>query len=63
MYYRYKVGTGCSSKPRKNFKVVVDKGPLGGKPGGLTPQGIITATVEHTTPAVAAASASAAAKC
>ncbi|MGW3337041.1 hypothetical protein ACWDCL_06080 [Streptomyces sp. NPDC001009] len=64
VYYRYKVGTGCSSKPpRKNFKVVVNKGPLGGMPGGLTPQGIITATVEYTTPAVAAASASAEAKC
>ncbi|MFF8650894.1 hypothetical protein ACF06D_22015 [Streptomyces griseoluteus] len=64
VYYRYKVGTGCSSKPpRKNFKVVVNKGPLGGMPGGLTPQGVITATVEYTTPAVAAASASAEAKC
>ncbi|MCD9875111.1 hypothetical protein [Streptomyces guryensis] len=60
VYYRYKVGAGCSSKPpTKNFKVVVNKGPLGGTPGGLTPQGIITATVEYTTPAIAAASAGA----
>ncbi|MEU0242783.1 hypothetical protein ABZ192_00360 [Streptomyces sp. NPDC006235] len=64
VYYRYKVGTGCSSKPpRKNFKVVVNKGPLGGKPGGLTPQGVITATVEYTTATVAATSAGAGAKC
>jgi hypothetical protein len=64
VYYRYKVGTGCSSKPpTKNFKVVVNKGPLGGRPGGLTPQGIITATVEYTNPAVVAASTSANAKC
>lgn len=61
VYYRYKVGTGCAPKPRKNFKVVVNKGPLGGKPGGLTPQGVITATVEYTTPAVA--SGIAVAKC
>ncbi|MDQ8707874.1 hypothetical protein RCO28_36210 [Streptomyces sp. LHD-70] len=46
--YRYKPGTGCSPRPVKNFKVVYNTGPLGGKPGGLTPQGIITATVEYT---------------
>jgi hypothetical protein len=32
--HAHKVGTGCSSKsPRKNFKVVVNKGPLGGGAG------------------------------
>lgn len=46
--YRYKPGTGCSPNPRKNFKVVYNTGPLGGRPGGLTPQGIITASVEYT---------------
>lgn len=63
VYYRYKVGTGCSSNPRKNFKVVVNKGPLGGRPGGLTPQGIITATVEYTARPIAAPSASAETVC
>ncbi|WP_282794025.1 hypothetical protein [Streptomyces sp. CC224B] len=52
--YRYKPGTGCTPNPKKNFKVVYNKGPLGGKPGGLTPQGIITATVEYTAIARAA---------
>ena len=56
VYYRYKVGSGCSPNRRKNFKVVVNKGPLGGRPGGLTPQGIITATVEYTIPIVASPS-------
>lgn len=46
--FRYKPGTGCSPNPRKNFKVVYNKGPLGGRPGGVTPQGVITASVEYT---------------
>ncbi|QCX80622.1 hypothetical protein C9F11_35195 [Streptomyces sp. YIM 121038] len=45
---RYKPGVGCTTKPRKNFKVVYNNGPLGGKPGGITPQGIITASVHYT---------------
>ncbi|MEU5773444.1 hypothetical protein ABZ819_09125 [Streptomyces venezuelae] len=40
--------------PRKNFKVVYNPGPLGGRPGRLTPQGIITASVEYTPRAHAA---------
>ncbi|WP_157868903.1 hypothetical protein [Streptomyces atriruber] len=46
--FRDKPGVGCTPNPKKNFKVVYNSGPLGGKPGGITPQGVITASVQYT---------------
>ncbi|WP_454382757.1 hypothetical protein [Streptomyces sp. JNUCC 63] len=63
VYYRYKVSETCTPKPIKNFKVVVNKGPLGGKPGGLTPQGVITAVEEYTSGAAAGSLDAAGTKC
>ncbi|MEB8339427.1 hypothetical protein [Streptomyces endophyticus] len=47
--YRYKPSNSCRPRPTRNFKVVYNQGPYGGPGARVSPQGIITATVEYTT--------------